>query len=94
LHYNIRGLEHFKHRIFRGYENRELALEQMEKEQQAKDVGVHTRYFYEGSMAGKLNLDDEYFKAIGKLCQKEIEQYELVVEDLTVKKFFDKRCKS
>jgi hypothetical protein len=87
LHYNIRGLEHFKHRIFRGYQNRELALEQG----QMQNVGVHTKYFYEGAMAGKLILDEEYHKAIGKLCQEEIKQYGLVENDLTLKNFFDRK---
>jgi hypothetical protein len=92
-HYNIRGLDHFKCRILRGFENRNIA-EKREKERNtskkiADNLGRHTKYFYEGFQNGSLDLDVEYNKVIGKFCAEEIEKYGLVENDDTVIKFFE-----
>jgi hypothetical protein len=92
-HYNIRGLEHFKRKTLAVFENM-LRSEKRENERNifskkfTADIGRHVKYLYEGAQNGRLNLDDEYYKAIGKFCAKEIEKYGLVENDDTVIKFF------
>ncbi len=82
-HYNIRSLNHFKRKMINGGENisnnTKLSL----------DAGAHWRYFYNGYKEGKLDLDQEYNKYIGRKYWNALVENNVIIQGNVVKDFFN-----